>query len=362
MRTNNDKDLYAVLGVDRNADEETIKKAYRKLAKELHPDKNPGNKEAEDKFKEVNTAYEVLSDPSKKQQYDQFGSVNGRNPFDNGFDPMQAHMQEMMNDFLRGRRGTKKQRANSMLQKDIRAPLNINLKQAIAGGIATFTIKRFFACEHCKGEGVISQGTTCNTCKGSGMIGYRNGNMIIQSTCRDCGGSGENLSKCEKCNGERGSGKQEKIEVKIPQLVTPMSVLRISGKGHEVFNGKDKITGDLYIIIDYVSEQDGVSLDERGLHANISVPIHAVIGEKKINVDILGLKTANFKLDCNKEDGYAYQISDLFKTEHANVPLYIKVFMSIPKKNITELERRRLMRVMGKIYGEPSTTFCPSTD
>ena len=238
------RDYYEVLGVDKSASAAEIKKAYRKLAIKYHPDKNPGNKEAEEKFKEAAEAYSVLSDEQKRQQYDQFG-FNGPNGFGGGFG----------GGFGRG--GGRQQHRGA----DLRLKVKLTLQEISTGVTKKFKVRKYVTCDCCHGSGAeAGSGTeTCSTCHGSGYVVRSKqsifGMMQTQSPCPTCGGEGTVIKKkCKKCNGEGVVLGEEVVEVNIPAGVQDGMVVNVPGKGNA---GKHNgVNGDIQVFI--TEEQNDV--------------------------------------------------------------------------------------------------------
>lgn len=245
---------YNILGINKTASQEEIKKAYRKLAIKYHPDKNPGNKEAENKFKEISEAYEILSDENKRREYDQFGSVRGnnrphmspedifksffgaggQNPF--GFNPFES---------IFGKQRNNQNYANMPLQGNINTiNVNITLEDAYYGCTKDILIDSFNTCSACHGEGGDKH--TCPVCNGSGTHIQQHGFMTVQTTCPQCNGQGKLIiKKCNKCNGSGFTITKESIKINIPAGANNDIQLRVAGKGYPGKNGGNH--GDLII-------------------------------------------------------------------------------------------------------------------
>lgn len=257
------RDYYEVLGVSRDADDATLKKAYRALAKKYHPDTNPGNAEAAEKFKEASEAYSVLSDPQKRQQYDQFGhaafggGADGAGGFGGfgGFDFNGADMGDMFGDIfgdLFG--GGRSRRANNgpMRGANVRASVRITFDEAVKGCEKELTLNLKEECETCHGTGA-KPGTspqTCPKCGGKGQVTYTQqsifGMVRNVQTCPDCNGTGKIIKeKCSACHGSGYTTKRKTIQVSIPAGIDNGQSIRIRGKGEPGTNGGER--GDLLV-------------------------------------------------------------------------------------------------------------------
>lgn len=269
-------DYYETLGVNKTATADELKKAYRKLAMQYHPDRNPDNKEAEAKFKEINEAYEVLKDEQKRAAYDRYGHQAfaggmgggaGANPF-NGFDFTGAGFADVFSDIFSEFTGQGRARQRSYAERgeDIRYDVTMTLEEAFTGIEKEITIATSKECEHCHGHGTADgkEAPICATCGGSGKVRTQQGGFFVfETTCPQCRGAGRVvLEKCKKC---RGTGK-EKIEkalkIKIPAGIENGTRMRVSGEGEVGKRGGPK--GDLYVFITVkhhsTYERDGADL------------------------------------------------------------------------------------------------------
>ncbi len=274
------RDYYEVLGVSRSATEVEIKKAYRTLAIKHHPDKNPDDVHAEEKFKECAEAYAVLSDAQKRAAYDRFGHQAGGA---GGFDPGFSNIEDIFDmfgfgDMFGGRGG---RRTTVQRGSDLRYDIEITLEDSANGKEEKLRIPRLEKCETCEGSGA-EEGTTaetCITCSGSGQTSYQQGFFSVMRTCPNCSGKGKIIrSPCKDCHGQGRVEKEKSLEVKIPAGVETGSRLRISGEGEAGANGGP--SGDLFVVI-HVAEHE--TFERQGANLYSAVPItfgQAALGDE----------------------------------------------------------------------------------
>lgn len=266
---------YEILGVKKDANENEIKKAYRELAQQTHPDKNPDNSEAEEKFKEISVAYEVLKDPKKKLEYDQFGSVGGQNykQYSHGFGAGDfGSIFESLFGF--GRNAQKNTKGRDLKQRII-----ISFMDAAKGCEKDLIIEYPNDCDKCNKTGAHSDKdiTVCSVCNGAGQTGYAQGAVRYMSTCSGCGGAGRIITrKCDKCKGSGQCSKKEKLKVSIPAGVDNGTTIRLRGKG---MPGPVE-SGDLYLYTAVLSHKTFVrsGFNIRSIH-KISY-LDAILGSK----------------------------------------------------------------------------------
>lgn len=244
------RDYYEVLGVHKNASDVEIKKAFRKLAVQYHPDKNPGNKEAENKFKEVNEAYEVLSDAQKRATYDQFGHTMGAEGFggfrDSGFGGGFGDIfEDIFGDFFGGG-GAGARRGRGQRGSDLRYNMDITFKEAAFGKETTINVPSSEECSTCSGSG--GNRTNCDHCGGTGQVRMQQGFFTVSRTCTRCGGMGSVVTDpCKKCKGRGRIETTKSLSIKIPPGVESGMRLRLTGEGEPGSHGGP--AGDLYVVI-----------------------------------------------------------------------------------------------------------------
>ena len=294
------RDYYEVLGVEKSASEAEIKKAYRKLAIQYHPDKNPGDKEAEEKFKEAAEAYSVLSDKDKRARYDQFGhegmGAAGAGGFGNFsdfdlndiFSSVFGHGFSGFGGFGSGFGGGGRTQQRKFRGSDLRVKVKLNLKDISTGVEKKFKLKKYVVCNHCHGSGAEGDGgtETCPTCHGTGSVTRTQqsifGMMQTQSVCPQCNGEGKIIkNKCKHCEGEGIVYGEEVVEVKIPVGVAEGMQLTVNGKGNA---GKHNgVPGDLLVVVEEEAHPDLIR-DEEDLIYNLllSVPTAALGGTVEI--------------------------------------------------------------------------------
>ena len=356
------RDYYEVLGVDKSADDSAIKKAYRSLAKKYHPDMNPGDKEAEAKFKEVNEAYDVLSDPDKKSKYDQFGHA----AFDpssgmggggiGGFGDFGFDINDIISSFFGGGMGGSSRRNGPIRGDNITVRLTLTIEEAVFGCKKEITYQKVQKCGECGGSGA-EKGTspkTCPTCNGSGQVRVQQrtpfGIMQSQKTCDACRGTGKIIEK--KCGGCKGTGfvrVSKKLEVNIPAGIDDGQQVSLKYQGSDGMNGGS--AGDLNIIINTrpppIFERDGydiyceipITYAEATLGAEIAIP--TLEGQQKFTIPE-GTQTGTvFTL---KGKGVT-RINSKVKGNQ-----YITVVVEVPK-NLTG-EQKKLLEQFAAACGE----------
>lgn len=297
------RDYYEILGVSRNATDSEIKKAFRQLALKYHPDRNPGNKEAEEKFREINEAYSVLSDPQKRAQYDQFGRVLDNNQTFAGDDFGFSIFEDLFGDTFGSFFGSSS-RSKSRPRKgsNIEMELEIEFEESAKGAKKQIVVPKTVQCKRCGGTGAEPGAIiTCPKCNGTGQFVHRQGFFTMATPCPDCRGTGKFIKeRCNECKGEGTVRERKNLEIKIPAGIEDGMILRISGEGNSGLNGGPN--GDLFVKIN-VKKHKFFVRKGRDLHLELPVSfIDAILG-KEMNIPTLdGSETIKIKPGSQPDD------------------------------------------------------------
>lgn len=376
------RDYYEVLGVDRDADDKVIKSAYRKLAMQYHPDRNPDDTVAEEKFREATEAYDVLKDDQKRAAYDRMGHAafdqnggfgggagfggagfGGGGGFSDIFD-------EMFSDFMGGGR---RQQGRSNKGSDLRYNMSISLEEAFSGGSKTITIPVATACEPCEGSGAKpgTSPSTCGSCGGRGKVRAQQGFFTVERTCPSCQGMGQTISSpCGSCGGQGRVQKNRTLNVNIPEGVDTGTRIRLSGEGEAGLRGGS--AGDLYIFID-VEPHELFEREGTALLLTMPVPMTTATLGGTIDVPSLDGKMARVTVKPGTQSGHRLRLKskgmpglqgrgrgDLYVDIHVETPVNLT---SKQKKLLEEFaagaekqnpESTGFIKRMRKLFGENS--------
>lgn len=360
-----DRDLYSILGVERGASQDAIRKAYRKLARKHHPDINPGNKEAENKFKEISAAHEVLSDSRKRKLYDEFGEA-GLAP---GFDPDKARsyrqwqqqsastggspefdlgdLGDLFGDFggLFGRAGRARQ-SGPMRGQDIEASLDIDFLDAVRGFQTTLTLRRPVSCETCNGSGTApgSSAVICSECGGTGSKSRAQGRLQFRQTCPKCGGTGRLPgTPCSSCGGSGRVMRSDNIKVNIPPGAETDKRIRVPGKGEAGIRGGP--AGDLYLV-PRVGAHPLVTRSGRDLTMELPLTVGEALRGATVKVPT-PMGAVQIKIPPGAQSGQLLRIKGKGVQAHGRTPagdLYLRLMVRVPKDGVSQEIAERIDR------------------
>jgi molecular chaperone DnaJ len=357
------RDYYEVLEVSRTATEQEIKSSYRKLALRYHPDRNPGDKAAEDQFKEAAEAYAVLADTDKRHMYDRFGHAGLGGAATGGFDPtVFTGFEDILGglgdifgfgDVFGGRR-----RGGAQRGADLRYDLEISFEEAASGTETSIQIPRHETCETCHGTGAAegSKPTTCPQCQGRGQLRYQQGFFTVARTCGQCRGTGSVIAKpCATCKGLGRVQKERKLTVKIPAGIATGQRMRISGEGEAGAAGGP--SGDLYVVV-HVQDHPFWQRDGNDLYCEIPVNFPTIALGGEIHIPTLDGEEA-FKVPEGTQSGSAFRLRgrgmpDVSGRGRGDLVVTIKV---ITPKKLSKEQKKVLEQLQGML---PKEKFEPT--
>lgn len=355
------RDYYEVLGVSRDASDQEIKSAYRKLALQHHPDRNQGNAAAEEQFKQAAEAYSVLGDAEKRSRYDRFGHAGVSGAAGGGFNPDTfGDFSDILGDFFGFGGGAR--RGGPTRGSDLRFDLEITFEESFAGTETTIQIPREESCDTCKGSGAAS-GTakeTCSQCKGSGQLRYQQGFLVVARTCGQCRGTGQIIrTPCASCRGTGLVTKDRRVTVKIPAGIADSQRLRLHGEGEHGTAGGP--TGDLYVVV-HVKPHPSFHRDGDDLYLETYVPFHimAMGGEFKVDgpageLDVhVSAGTASGSLIPFRNRGMASV------NGRGKGTLYVRVVVDVPKK--LSKDQKKLVEQLGQTMKVGKIEATPARD
>lgn len=358
MTASSKRDYYEVIGVARNANADDIKKAYRKIAMQYHPDRNPGDKAAEEKFKEAAEAYAVLSDSSKRAQYDQFGhSLGGRGfqgfeGFEDNFRGFGDVFGDIFEDFfgVGGARGGR-QGGRGRRGSDLEMAVEITLEEVLKGKEIAVEVPRRETCADCQGEGAEkgSKRTQCKDCGGHGEVRVSQGFFTMRRTCPTCQGEGEKIEKpCHVCRGEGRVKKVRKLNIKVPAGIETESRLKVTGEGEAGSKGAGR--GDLYV---YVRVKEHSFFERRGGDVYCEILVSFTVAALGGEVDVPTLEAeSQLKIPAGTPSGKIFKIKEQGLPtlhHHHRGDQYVRIEIEIP----TDLnaEQKKLLQDFSKSRG-----------
>ncbi|MBZ4659431.1 MAG: dnaJ [Desulfacinum sp.] len=341
------RDYYEILGVSRNATDEEIKKAYRKLALKYHPDRNPGDKEAEERFKEAAEAYEVLRDPQKRQIYDQYGHEGlkgtGFSGFQ-GFEDIFSSFGDIFQEFFSFNfGGGQRTRTSARPGNDLLYELELSFEEAVFGTEKDLEIETLQTCQRCGGNGSEpgSSESLCPLCRGRGQVVQTQGFFRISTTCNRCHGSGQVITTpCRDCHGQGRLRRRKKVHVKVPPGVDSGTRLRLRGEGESGYRGG--MAGDLYVRL-RVRPHEFFERDGNDLYGKVKISfIQAILGDEIELPTLEGTKT--IRIEPGTQPGTVLRFSGEGVPSlrgYGRGDLFVEIDVSIPSK-ITARQRELL--------------------
>ncbi|MBI3442002.1 MAG: molecular chaperone DnaJ [Proteobacteria bacterium] len=356
------KDYYEILGVDKKASAEDLKKAYRQLALKLHPDKNPGNKDAEHKFKEVSEAYDVLKDEQKRAAYDRFGhgafqGGGGARPGSGaasgfsgaGFSDI---FEEMFGDFMSGaaQAGRRSGADGARRGGDLSHDMSITLEEAFKGKDATFKVATWQGCHTCNGSGAEkgSKPETCEACRGIGRIRAQQGFFTVERTCPTCGGAGQTIKNpCHACGGSGRTRKEKSLQVSIPAGIEDGTRIRLAGEGEAGVRGGPP--GDLYVFLT-ITPHRFFQREGANLHCRVPVPMHLVALGGIVEVPTIDGKLMKVTVPAGTQTNQQFRLKGKGMTvmrSPSRGDMFVEVTVETPI-NLTKKQKELLQEFIGE--------------
>lgn len=343
------RDYYEILGASRDDDAGALKKAYRKMAMKYHPDRNPGDAEAEAKFKEINEAYEILSDDQKRAAYDQYGhaafeqgGMGAGGMGGMGAGGFSDIFEDLFGDFMGGRRGGGG--GGQGRGSDLRYNMEITLEEAFHGKKTEIKIPSSEECDACDGSGAEegSSPVTCGTCQGHGKVRAQQGFFTIERTCPTCHGQGRVIEKpCQKCHGEGRVEKEKTLSIDIPAGVDDGNRIRLSGEGE--IGRRGGLPGDLYIFLS-VADHRIFQRDGQNLHCRVPIPMTTAALGGDIEVPTLDGARAKVSITAGSQSGRKFRLRGKgmpIMNSSSNGDMYIHTIVETPV-NLTKRQKELL--------------------
>ena len=363
------QDYYDMLGGDRSASADDLKKAYRKLAMQHHPDRNPGDKAAEQKFKEISHAYDVLKDDQKRAAYDRYGAAAFENGgggrggpgggFEFNFGAGFADIFEEMFGAMGG--GGRRQQGGTGRGSDLRYNLEISLEEAFAGSEARIRVPTSVSCDDCSGMGAApgSKPVTCQTCQGRGRIRAQQGFFTVERTCTSCQGAGRVIENpCRTCSGSGRVRREKTLQVKIPAGVEDGTRIRLAGEGEAGMRGA--ATGDLYVFLS-VRQHEIFQRDGTNIFCRVPIPMTTAALGGQIEVPTVDGTRARITIPNGVQSGHQFRLRGKGMTVMRSTvrgDMYVQAVIETPV-NLTA-KQRDLLKEFEKAGGSKSTS--PESD
>ena len=368
------KYFYKTLGIDKKATDDDIKKAYRKLAMQYHPDQNKGSAEAEAKFKEISEAYDILKDEQKRAAYDKFGSAafeggmgggpggGGFNPgdFGAGFSGFTDIFEDMFGDFMGKRGGANGAQARG---NNVQYTMEITLEDAFKGKEEKIKLHLNETCDVCKGSGADGGGgiTKCETCAGQGRVRQQQGFFTIERTCPTCGGQGQIIKNpCKKCNGSGQTRKEKNLSVKIPPGIEHGRRIRLAGEGEAGLRGAP--SGDLYVAI-AVKPHKFFKRDGANLYGRVPVTMGKAALGGDVEVPIIEGSRTKLKIPAGTQTGQQFRLKgkgmSVMKSD-ARGDMYIEIFVEVPI-NLNKKQQDMVKQLDASLTCDKAGSHSPET-
>ena len=352
------QDYYQLLGVSKTSSADEIKKAYRKLAMQYHPDKNPGNKEAEAKFKQISEAYEILQDPQKKAMYDQYGHSafaqgGGRSQAQNG--DFSDAFEDIFSQFMGGgSRSKRRPQSTNIRGADLTYRINISLEEAFLGKNQEINFTTNIRCDDCSGVGSKDSGgqKNCPDCGGHGVVRMQQGFFAVEQTCGRCMGAGKIISNpCKSCGGYGRYQKQKKLSVSIPSGIEDGSRMRLLGEGEAGVRGGEN--GDLYISVS-ISPHKIFKVDGADLHRKLDIKFTTAALGGDVEVETIDGGKVMLKIPVGTQNGDQLKLRDKGMSKvrsSSRGDLFAHIFIEVPKK-LTSKQKELLKQFDGDLEEE----------
>lgn len=357
------KDYYEILGADKKATAEDLKKVYRQLAVKFHPDKNPGNKEAEQKFKEINEAYDVLKDEQKRAAYDRFGHNafqgggnarpgGGAGPAGFNAGGFSDIFEEMFGDFMGGATQGARRGGGQSAQRgaDLSHDMEITLEEAFKGKDAPIKVATWQGCQGCGGSGAEkgSKPDTCDTCKGVGRVRAQQGFFTVERTCTSCGGAGQTIKNpCKTCGGSGRTRKEKSLQVSIPAGIEDSTRIRLAGEGEAGVRGGPP--GDIYVFLT-IKPHRFFQREGAHLHCRAPVPMHIVALGGAIEVPTIDGKRMKVTIPAGTQTNQQFRLKNKGMTvmrSSARGDMFVEVAVETPV-NLTKKQKELLQDFVGE--------------